>query len=158
LASVDGMRFRHVALFVGGDLRGAESYYSHLFDMAVAVREALLPGADPAGDEWGQLPIERSWEDADAAGVEIGMVALQREDVVLALFAVEPTGVQYYAIGLVLEADGIEAIADRLTEEAVESRDEGWLAFVDRYGMRWQLSATAPFLGSGVARGQWLDV
>lgn len=158
MASVDGMRFRHVALFVGGDLRRAESYYSRLFDMAVAVREGPLSGADPAGDDWGQLPTDRSWEDADAAGVDIGMVALQREDVVLALFAAEPTGAQCYAIGLVLEPDGIEEIADRLTEEAVESREEGWLAFVDRYGMRWQLSATAPFLGSGVARGRWLDV
>jgi catechol 2,3-dioxygenase-like lactoylglutathione lyase family enzyme len=151
------MRFRHVALLVGPDLRDAEEYYSHLFGMEVVLREGPLEPGGPDADLWGQLPPDRSWEDAESADVAIGMVALQREDVILALFAAQPTGDRTYAVGLVAAPEVVAEIGRRLTDEVVEGQDEGWLAFVDRYGQRWQLSGSAPFRGAG-ADGRWLEV
>lgn len=151
------MRFRHVALFVGGDLRAAEAYYAGLFDMEVALREGPIAAGPHAGG-WGQLPPDRGWDDAERAGVEIGMVALERDEVTLPLFAAEPTGERFYAIGLVMTADDIEAVGDRLTDETIEDHQDEWLAFVDRYGVRWQLTTAAPFHGSGDISGIWLEV
>jgi hypothetical protein len=133
-------------------------YYAHLFDMTVVIREAPLGSADSDADRWGQLPRDRTWEDADRAGIEIGMVALQRGEVILPLFAGEPSGGRFYAIGLVMSPEEIAAVADRLGDETVESRTQGWLAFVDRFGVRWQLSDTAPCLGAATTRGDWLEV
>lgn len=152
------MRYRHVALFVGEGLREAEAYYRDLFDMEVVVREAPITGQGPDAGQWAQLRDDKGWDEAEVAGVDLGMTALQRGDVILPLFAAEPTGERFYAIGLVADAEEIHHIADRLTDEMVEARADGWLAFVDRYGFRWQLSDSAPFLGAGNTRGLWLDV
>jgi catechol 2,3-dioxygenase-like lactoylglutathione lyase family enzyme len=152
------MRYRHVALFVGDDLRGAEAYYARLFDMEVVLREGLLGPPGPDGEAWGQLPHDRTWDDAERAGVEIDMVALQRGDVILPLFAAEPSGERFYAIGLLMDADAVAAVGDRLDDETLEDHRDGWLAFVDRYGVRWQLSATFPFVGAGDGAGIWLEV
>lgn len=151
------MRYRHVALFVGADLRSAEEYYARLFGMEVVLREGPLEPGGPDAGLWAQLPHDATWDDAEAAGVVIGMVALQRGDVILPLFAAPPTGDRTYAIGLVAERSVIEEVRSRLTDELVEGADEAWLAFVDRYGQRWQLSETAPFEGAG-AKGRWLTV
>lgn len=151
------MRYRHVALFVGPDLRSAEAYYVDVFGMEVVLREGPLEPGGPDADPWGQLPTDASWDDAAAAGVTIAMVALQRGDVILPLFAAPPTGDRTYAIGIVADPSVIDEIAARLTDEIVEGRREGWLTFVDRFGQRWQLSDTAPFHGAG-ARGLWLAV
>jgi hypothetical protein len=77
---------------------------------------------------------------------------------VLALFAGQPSGVQCYAIGLLAGAAIIDEVADRLDDESIEDRSPGWLAFVDRYGMRWQLSDSAAFLGAGTTTGTWLTI
>ena len=141
-----GMRFRHVGLYVGADLRAAEEYYATLFDMEVVVRE----GPAPSSFEWAQLPEDKGWDDAEAAGMPIGMVALQRGDVTLPLFAAEPSGDRFYAIGLVMSQEEIGAVRGRLgSDESVEDSRDDWLAFVDRYGTRWQLSDSAPFRGAG---------
>ena len=81
------MRFRHIALLAGDDLRGAEEYYRRLFDFEVVLREGPLEPGGPDAELWGQLPPDRTWDDAEKAGVEIGMVALERDEVILALFA-----------------------------------------------------------------------
>ena len=65
---------------------------------------------------------------------------------------------QVYAVGLAMAADEIAAIEGRMDTEVVEDRGEAWLTFVDRYGVRWQLSTDAPFMGAGEATGRWLDV
>ena len=54
--------------------------------------------------------------------------------------------------------DEIAAVADRLTDETVEDRRDDWLAFVDRFGVRWQITDRAQFAGAGTSRGLWLDV
>lgn len=75
-------RFRHVALYVP-DLREAEELYVGLFGMRVLLREALVDREQSQG-AWATLPVDREWKDAEAAGVSLGMVALQRDDMVLA--------------------------------------------------------------------------
>ncbi len=152
------MRFRHIALFVGPRLRQAERYYADLFDMRVSIREAPVGGDGAEATDWAQLPPDQGWDDAEAAGAEIGMVVLERDDVILALFAAQADGRQFYAIGLVMEPDEIIDVRRRLEDETVESSGEGWLAFVDRFGVRWQLSDTAPFLGAGMTSGRWLEI
>lgn len=144
------MRYRHVALYVGPRFQEAEEYYAALLGMEVVLREGIA-----ADGEWSQLRPELGWE--DVAESRIGMVALQRGDVILPLFADEPSGERFYAIGLVVGEDEIAGVAARLSEEERGgSSAEHWLAFVDRYGLRWQLSTTAPFRGAG-ARGRWLE-
>jgi hypothetical protein len=64
------MEYRHLALFVGDDLRRAEQYYAGLFEMGAVVRE----GIDDGG-RWAQFPLESSWDDAERAGLTIRMVA-----------------------------------------------------------------------------------
>lgn len=151
-------RYRHVALLVS-DLRGAEEYYVALFGMEVLFREGPLEPGGPAAEVWGSLPPGANWDEAEAAGLEIGMVALQRDDFILPLFAADPSGAQTYAIGLIMEQDEIEAVRARLPEDAlVETASEGWLAFVDRFGVRWQLSDTQPFRSAGDRDGIWLNV
>jgi catechol 2,3-dioxygenase-like lactoylglutathione lyase family enzyme len=151
-------RYRHVALLVP-NLREAEEWYATLFGMDVLFREGSLDPGDPHSDEWGTLPSGFTWDDAAAADVTIGMVALQRGDFVLPLFVAAPTGTQMYAIGLVMDRSEIDQVRGRLPEDAlVESESEGWLAFVDRFGFRWQLTDSGGFRSAGETGGTWLDV
>ena len=145
--------YSHVAL-LAGDLRPAEEHYAGLFDMEVVVREGPLKDG-----RWASLPDDAGWEEAEAAGVELGMVGLQRDEFILALFAAEPSGMQTYAIGLVMDKDEIEKVCRRLQGDTiVESSSIGYLAFIDRYGVRWQLSTTRWFVGAGEREGLWLEI
>jgi catechol 2,3-dioxygenase-like lactoylglutathione lyase family enzyme len=149
------VRYRHVALLIGDDLRAAERYYARLFDLDVVLREGPL---EPGASAWAQLPVDKTWDDAEAAGIEIGMVALARDDIIIALFASESTGEQLYAVGLLMTPAEIEEVATRLDDEVVEDHGEGSLAFIDRMGVRWQVSARGPFRGAGEIHGRWLAV
>jgi len=89
---------RHIALVVP-DLREAEEYYQSLFQMELIGREAEL-----VDGKWYTLPAGKSWEDAEAAGIELGMLALRKGDIVLAFFpGPNPLG-QVFAIGMALQA------------------------------------------------------
>ncbi len=48
------------------------------------------------------------------------MVALRRDQFVLALFAAEPSGRQTYALGLVMDENEIEQVSRRLRADAVD--------------------------------------
>lgn len=72
--------FRHLAVFVS-DLRRAEQYYQDLFRMELIGREA--EGED--GETYA-LPPNRGWEEAEEAGIQLSLVALRRDEVILALF------------------------------------------------------------------------
>jgi catechol 2,3-dioxygenase-like lactoylglutathione lyase family enzyme len=148
-------RIRHLALFVP-ELRAAEDYYRALFDLEVVGREAPL---DPAADAWATLPADRGWDDAAAAGIELGMVALRRDGFVLALFPGPAGSGQVFAVGLVMEAGELAAVEDRLGDEAVVgATTPSWLAFVDRYGIHWQLATGERFSTQGEMHGRWLEV
>ena len=70
---------RHIAMVVP-DLKEAEEYYQFLFGMELLGRETKLEDG-----KWYQLPLNKSWEDSDAAGIEIRMLALRRGNIVIAL-------------------------------------------------------------------------
>ncbi len=105
-------RFGHVALFVT-DLQAAEAFYQETFGMEVLFREA-------EGDDgyWYTLPPGKGWEDAEGAGVETGMVALQRDELNLPIFRGKPKFGTVLEIGIAVPTEEIEAISSGLPESA----------------------------------------
>jgi catechol 2,3-dioxygenase-like lactoylglutathione lyase family enzyme len=142
---------KHIALFVP-DLRAAEGYYRALFGMELLFREART------ADGWGTLPLDKDWEDAERAGVELAMVALKRANFVLALFRGSPQPGTVLEICFGLPPEEIAAVMSRLPPDAeVVSYAEG--KFDDRFGYRWTLDEPdADFRSIGEAAGQWLAV
>lgn len=67
-----------------------------------------------AGDDWATLPLDKGWEDADAAGIELSMVALRRDEFVPALFEGSPQPGAVHEICFGLEADKIDPVRARL--------------------------------------------
>lgn len=70
----------HIAIIVP-DLQAAESYYQSIFGMELIRREAEL-----ADGLWHTLPFDKRWDEVEAAGVKLGMLALRKGKFVLALF------------------------------------------------------------------------
>jgi catechol 2,3-dioxygenase-like lactoylglutathione lyase family enzyme len=150
------MRYRHLAIHVP-DLRTAEAYYCGLFDLAIMFREARV--SDGGDHDWAQLRPGQGWAEAEAAGVEIGMVALGSDDFVLALFPDEPSPGQVFAVGVVTTEEKIAGVRSRLTDnDQVLSSEPGWLDFVDSYQLHWQLASSPEFVGSGDVADRWLDL
>jgi catechol 2,3-dioxygenase-like lactoylglutathione lyase family enzyme len=145
---------RHIALVVP-DLQAAEAYYRRLFGMSVIMREAML-----GDDEWYSLPGGKDWSDARAAGIELGMVALQQGTFVLALFAGSASPGQVYAIGLDTTPETIADIRARLPRDTVILEDgPEALSFQDFYRITWQISTNkTPFRSSGEISGHWLGI
>jgi catechol 2,3-dioxygenase-like lactoylglutathione lyase family enzyme len=143
---------RHIALFVP-DLRQAEAYYQTLFGMDLIGREAELEGG-----LWYTLPFDKDWDDARAAGIELGMLALRKGDIVLALFSGDVPPGQVYAIGITLSVEEIARIRTQLPPDTEVWMDEpGSLGFRDPYQIIWQISAPGtPFRTSGDYAGRWL--
>ena len=149
-----GTCLRHIALFVP-DLRAAEAYYQRLFEMAIIGREAEMEE-----DEWYALPPDKGWEDAEAAGIELSMVALRRDDFVLALFPGDPQPGQVYLIGLSMSQPEIADVRQRMPKDAILLEDQPTvLSFRDRYSFDWQIYKTdTEFRNSGEWGGRWLEV
>jgi catechol 2,3-dioxygenase-like lactoylglutathione lyase family enzyme len=145
---------KYIALFVA-DLRGAENAYRRLFGMDLLFREARL-----AEDDWATLPFDKGWEDTDAAGIELGMVALRRDEFVLALFKGTPQPGTVHEVCFGLEADEIDAVWARLPKDgAPPTHSRGFLQFDDSFGFRWTLQELdVPFKSSGEIAGRWLEV
>lgn len=144
---------KYIALFVP-DLHAAEDFYRRLFGMDLLFREAKI------GEDWATLPLEKGWEDAEAAGIELAMVALKRDDFVLALFQGALRGGTVLEFCFGLAADQIEVVRARLPIDSttLEYR-EGFLRFDDPFGFRWTLQKLqAAFRSSGEIAGRWLDV
>jgi catechol 2,3-dioxygenase-like lactoylglutathione lyase family enzyme len=143
---------RHIALFVP-DLRQAEAYYQSLFEMELVGREAELEDG-----LWYTLPLDRGWDDTQAAGIELGMLALRKGEIVLALFAGDAPPGQVYAIGLTLPVEEIAKIRSRLPANAEMGAYEGnHLVFRDPYQIIWQISVPGtPFQTTGDNAGRWL--
>ena len=99
---------RHIALFVP-DLQSAERYYQTIFDMELVGREAEL-----ADGQWYTLPFDKGWEEADAAGIELGMLALRKDEFGLALFRSDAPPGQVYVIGLKMPTEEIAKVRARL--------------------------------------------
>lgn len=144
----------HLALFVS-DLRAAESFYGHLFGMELLFRET-----EGENDHWWTLPPDKGWEEAEAAGVSIDMVALHREGFTLPLFQGNPQQGTVLEIGVAMPIETIEEIRSRFTEDVtVLAHEYGDLYFVDPFGYRWHaVPAGEPFESNGVGAGRWLQI
>jgi catechol 2,3-dioxygenase-like lactoylglutathione lyase family enzyme len=144
----------HIALFVP-DLQEAERFYQRVFDMALLMREA------PKGDgPWYTLPLDKGWDDAKAAGIEIKMVALRRDAFVLPLFEGKPAPREtVLEIGVVMTAEDIAATRDRLPDSVTLLEHPLDTMFRDPYGYTWHLwPAGKAFRSNGESRGRWLKV
>ncbi len=148
------IRFRHIALVTPG-LRAAEEYYQAIFAAELIGREARL-----SDGLWYTMPFDKDWDDADKAGIDIGMVALRRDEMVLALFAGEPCSTQLLFIGVSMEPGQIGLLRSRLPRATEVTMDESSaLEFRDRYGVRWQVSDSASrFRTSGDVAQRWLEL
>lgn len=145
---------RHIAISVS-DLREAENYYRSLLGAELIGREAKL-----ADGLWYTLPSGKDWNAADAAGVDLGMIALRKGSMVLVLFAGDGPHEQFLVIGLSLPADEIAQMRSRLPGDAeilVDRPDR--LEFRDRQAIEWQISVPGTaFKTSGEIAGRWLEV
>ncbi len=145
--------FRHLAVFVS-DLRRAEQYYQDLFRMELIGREA--EGED--GETYA-LPPNRGWEEAEEAGIQLSLVALRRDEVILALFRGQAGHDQVYAVGLVMDKADMAEVRARFGRDASLAADEqAYLEFVDPFGLRWQISTDRRFRTAGEIAGRWLAV
>lgn len=150
---VHRVALRHLAVVVPA-LREAEAYYCAVFQMEIIGREA----AGPDGQDYG-LPLNKGWEDAEAAGIDVSFVALRRDELVLALFRGDASPGQVYAVGVVLPEDEIAPVRAALPSGTDVTGDGlTYLEFVDPFGLRWQLSSDPAFLTAGEITGRWLSV
>jgi catechol 2,3-dioxygenase-like lactoylglutathione lyase family enzyme len=152
--------FTHIALRVER-LREAEEFYSELFALEVAFREAETP------EGWQTLPTRAAWEDAQAAGVELNLVMLYCDGFRLALEGVDrvsPLG-QLSHVGVYADESDLERLHARA--EGAGCRIVAFdrarsLVIDDLFGVRWELNTFAyddpPSLSTGARTGLWLDV
>ena len=145
---------RHIALFVP-DLRSAERYYRSIFDMDLVGREAEL-----ADGEWYTLPFDKGWDKADAAGIELGMVFLRKDDFGLGLFRGDGTAGQIYLIGLKMPMEEIAKVRARLPKDTQISKDRpDSLEFTDPYLITWQIVLPeSDFRTPGDFANRWLKL
>jgi catechol 2,3-dioxygenase-like lactoylglutathione lyase family enzyme len=142
-----------VALVVP-DLRAAEEYYRSLFDMQLIGREAQLEDG-----LWYTLPFDKDWEDAKSAGIELGMLALRKEQFVLALFSGDAPKGQVFAIGLSLPPTEIAGVRSQLPAGSEVDTDEPQrLEFRDPYQITWQISPGGDFRTAGDFANRWLEL
>ncbi len=109
---------------------------------------------------WYTLPFDKSWEDAEAAGVELGMVALRKGAFVLALIQGQATQGQVFAIGLCLSGEEIAWVRDHLPKDVqLLEHSANVLAFRDRYQITWQISILGnEFRTAGDFADRWLNI
>jgi catechol 2,3-dioxygenase-like lactoylglutathione lyase family enzyme len=147
--------FGHIAIIVP-DLREAETFYQHVFGMKLLFREAELDD-----NRWYTLPSDKGWDDAEGAGIELGMLALKRDAFVLALFqgktVPEDTVLE---IGVRMAAEEIVAVHDRLPDVVELVKHEyGDLMFRDPFGYLWHVWPEGEdFQSNGQSGGRWLEV
>ena len=143
----------HIALYVP-NLQEAEQFYRTLFDMDLIGREV-----EREDGLWYSLPFDKSWNDAQAAGVELHMVALRKGGLVLALFRGEKPPGQVFAIGISTTVEEIEFIHRKLppgTKIDVYQYDR--LEFVDPYHITWQIAVDSEFRTAGDFAGRWINM
>jgi len=132
--------FTHIALIVT-PLRQAEEFYRTLFALEVAFREA------ETADGWYTLPTAAGWDDAQAAGVSLGLCSLHRDAFTLALEAEELARLRVVAPTL-----GCQVVQD----------GQAILVFDDPYGVRWEMTTSSyedpRRLSTGARMGRWLPI
>jgi catechol 2,3-dioxygenase-like lactoylglutathione lyase family enzyme len=137
------------------DLRSAEHYYQSVFDMELIGREAEL-----SDGLWYTLPFDKGWDQAKAAGIELGMLALRRDRFVLALFRGDVPPGQIYALGLMMTTEEIARVRAQLPVDTQISEDAlDRLEFRDPFQITWQISGPGnEFRTAGDFAKRWLKL
>jgi catechol 2,3-dioxygenase-like lactoylglutathione lyase family enzyme len=151
--------FTHVALRVER-LREAETFYCELFALDVAWREAETP------EGWQTLPQAAGWDDAERAGVQLGIVMLYRDGVRLALEAVDSVtdDGQLSHVGVLVDDGELERLRRiaRAAGCAIVVESERALIFDDLFGVRWEFNTFSyddpPSMSTGARTGRWLEL
>jgi catechol 2,3-dioxygenase-like lactoylglutathione lyase family enzyme len=145
---------RHIALFVP-DLRTAEHYYQSIFDMELIGREAEL-----ADGLWYTLPFDKGWDEADAAGIKLDMLALRKDEFALAMFKGDAPAGQVNVIGLRMPIEEIARVRVRLPEDTQILEDKpDYLEFRDPYLITWQIMFPgSKFSTAGDFANRWLKL
>ena len=143
---------RHIALFVP-DLRAAERYYQSIFDMELVGRKAEL-----ADGLWYTLLFDKGWDEAEAAGIKLDMLALRKDEFGSALFRGDAPAGQVNVIGLRMPVEEIAQVRARLPGDTQVLEDEpDHLEFRDPYRITWQIMFPGnKFSASGVSANRWL--
>ena len=146
--------YRHIALVVP-NLQAAERYYQSIFDMELVGREAELTDG-----QWYTLPFDKGWDEAKAAGIELGMLLLRKDKIVLALFRGDAALGQVCVIGLTMPKEEMVGVRARLPEEKqVIEYAEDYLEFRDPYQITWQISLPGSVARtSGDFANRWLKL
>jgi catechol 2,3-dioxygenase-like lactoylglutathione lyase family enzyme len=143
----------HIALFVP-NLQEAEKFYKDLFEMELIGREI-----EKEDGLWYTLPFDKGWEDAEAAGMDLGMSALRKGKFVLALFSGSNPPGQVFAIGLSATEEEIKAIHERLAPDIkIEEFQPDRLEFLDPYRITWQIAVESTFRTAGDFANRWLVI
>lgn len=149
----------HVAVRVES-LREAEAFYTKLFGLEVAWREAETP------DGWRTLPAGADWDSAERAGIELGLVMLYRDGLRLALEAadrVQEAGVLSH-LGVFADEDELVRLRHSARAAGCEivTDSERGLIFDDPFGIRWELNTFAyddpPSMSTGARAGKWIEI
>jgi catechol 2,3-dioxygenase-like lactoylglutathione lyase family enzyme len=150
----------HVALRVER-LREAETFYRSLFAFEVAFREVETP------DGWLTLPTSAGWDDAQRAGIELGLVMLYRGGLRLALEAAAALAAedgQLSHVGVHVDEDELlrlRGMAADLGCQIVLDRAQA-LVLDDPFGVRWEINSfpydDPPSLSTGARTGRWLEL
>ncbi|HLF68024.1 MAG TPA: VOC family protein [Gaiellaceae bacterium] len=143
---------KYVALFVP-DLREAEGFYRRVLPMDLLFRES-----EQEDGTWRTLRPDLDWEDIEARGIEVGMVALGRDAFVLAVFCGTPAPGTVFELCVGVAPDEVDAVRARLGEAGtVLETSPGLFRFQDPFGFRWAVQpADAPFRSSGEIAGRWI--
>lgn len=143
---------RYLAIHVP-DLGAAEGFYTRVFDLELRFRESKQ------GDEsWYTIRDDLRSDEIDQRLITVDMVALGREEFVLALFQGSPREGTLYEICIGVDAAEVEATEARLPSDVVvEESAPGWLRFVDPFGFRWAVrDRDVPFRSSGEIAERWV--
>jgi hypothetical protein len=101
--------------------------------MDLVRREAELPDG-----QWYTLPFDKGWDEAEAAGIELGMLFLRRKS--LGLFKSNAAPGQVNVIGLKMPTEEIARVRARLPDDTQVLEDEpDYLEFRDPYQITWQI-------------------
>jgi catechol 2,3-dioxygenase-like lactoylglutathione lyase family enzyme len=148
----------HIALIVS-PLRQAEEFYRTLFALEVAFRET------ETADGWYTLPSDAGWDDAEAAGISLGLCSLHRDAFTLALEAgANSEGGRLSHIGVQVDTEDLlrlRTVAPALGCQVVQD-GQTLLVFDDPYRIRWEMT-TGSYddprrLSTGARLGLWLTV
>lgn len=150
--------FTHIALIVR-PLRQAEEFYRTLFALEVAFREAETDAG------WYTLPSNAGWDDAEAAGISLGLCSLHRDAFTLALEdGLSGEGGRLSHIGMQVDAEDLarlRTVAATLRCQVVQD-GQSILVFDDPYGVRWEMTTSSyddpRRLSTGARMGRWLPI